>query len=177
MSTKEKEKLPFHRSPRKWGGRHVNWHIFSNIVSLLWMNAGIHQAGKWSQLSTNSRTTRTSNYLWGGGEGPGSGRNSVWSLHIPKERVDCRLCYQHPKGDKEHKVANLTLFSQEVGCLALSLVCYLTQHSCKQTRLEMNDRFPFKIEHKTKAFFFLSLWINESACSRKTIPRDYFLPH
>lgn len=67
------------------------------------------------------------------------------------------LCYQHPKGDKEHKGATLKLPSGETSWLALSLVCYLTQHSCKQTRLEMNDRFSFKIEHETKAFFFVTV--------------------
>lgn len=47
--------------------------------------------------------------------------------------------------------------SGEAGWLALSLECYLTQHSCKQTRLEMNDRFSFKIQRETKAFFFVTV--------------------
>lgn len=83
--------------------------------------------------------------------------NSVVSANswaCDRDRVGGKLCYQSLKGDKEHKVATLLLLSQEAGWLVLSLVCYLTQHSCKQTRLEMKDRFSFKIEHETKAIFF-----------------------
>lgn len=57
---------------------------------------------------------------------------------------------------KQRSNPHSAFLGSRLACLALSLVCSLTQHSCKQTRLEMNDRFPFKIEHeRNKTIFFL----------------------
>lgn len=83
----------------------------------------------------------------------------MWYLQILKPMMTgtgqaAWLCYQYPKGVKKNKVATFILLSQEAGWLALSLLCFSTQHSCKQTRLEINGRFPLKIERETKAFFF-----------------------
>lgn len=54
---------------------------FQNITSLLWMNAGIREADKWSPLPTNLRIGRMSNYPKLVAKGPSSGRSSVISAN------------------------------------------------------------------------------------------------
>lgn len=54
---REKGKLPSFTAAK--GSQEADTLIdvsFQNIASLLWMKAGIHEAGKWNELPTNLRT-------------------------------------------------------------------------------------------------------------------------
>lgn len=130
MSTRKKEKLPFYWKAK--GSREAGTLIdtsFQNIVSLLWMNTGIHEAGKWSQLPTNLGTARISNYLWGGGEGPrrvpGGSQEREEQCSLNKSlspwqgEGGWKAMLSAPEGRLENKGAILILLSWEAGWLAL----------------------------------------------------------
>ena len=113
ISTREKEMLSsFTVAEGSWEAGFLIDVSFQNITSLLWMNAGIHEAGQRSPLPTEERTDRMSSYLWIDGEVPRSGRKYGLrkSLSEWQGQVGSRLCDQHPKGDKENKVATSPAF-------------------------------------------------------------------